>query len=85
MADSDELLSRTLRTQMAEAIVERIDQAGFATKAQAAEALGLTRARLDALRAGDVELISLDKLVDVADNLGLVVRVSVTRPWGQNR
>ena len=79
---ASEPLSRAFRAQLARAIVDRLDRFAY-NQEQAAEALGIPRARLAALRYGKIELISLDKLVDVATRLGLVVRMSVTRPYGQ--
>ena len=79
---ASEPLSRSFRFQLAQAIVARIEHESL-NQEQAAEALGLTRARFSALQHGDVDLISLDKLVDAATKLGLVVRMSVTRPYAQ--
>ena len=49
------------------------------TETGKAEMLGLTRARLHALRKGRVEQFSLDALVKLAMRLGLTVRMSMTR------
>jgi predicted XRE-type DNA-binding protein len=82
MAAPSRTQSHAFRTQLAKAITERLKRYPIKQE-QAAELLGLPRARLSALQAGDVEHISLDKLVDTAVKLQLVVRMSVTRPYGQ--
>ena len=52
------------------------------TETGIAESLGITRARLHALRKGRVDQFSLDALVALALRLGLTVRMSMTRPYG---
>lgn len=48
---------------------------------EAAEMLGLTQPRLNALLKGRVELFSLDALVQIAMRAGLTVRVNATRAY----
>lgn len=48
---------------------------------EAAEMLGLTQPRLNALLKGRVELFSLDALAQIAMRAGLTVRVSATRAY----
>ncbi len=43
--------------------------------------LGITRARATDLRAGRVELFSLDALADLAGRAGLKVTIDATRPY----
>ncbi|TSA10464.1 MAG: transcriptional regulator [Betaproteobacteria bacterium] len=50
---------------------------------EAAEMLGLTQPRLNALLKGRVELFSLDALAQIAMRAGLTVRVSATRSYRQ--
>jgi predicted XRE-type DNA-binding protein len=49
------------------------------TQAQAAEALGLTQPRLNALLKGKIGLFSLDALVNVARRAGLNVRLVIRK------
>lgn len=51
------------------------------TETEKAEMLGITRARLYALKKRRVEQFSLDALVELAMRLGLAVRMSMTRPY----
>jgi predicted XRE-type DNA-binding protein len=53
------------------------------TETAKAEMLGITRARLHALKKRRVEQFSLDALVELAMRLGLTVRMSMTRPYAQ--
>ncbi len=75
-------LSRNFRKQIADALVARVETLGLPNHSAEARQLGLSRARWAGIRAGELDLISLDKLVDAADRIGLVVRLSVTRPYG---
>jgi predicted XRE-type DNA-binding protein len=51
------------------------------TETGRAQMLGITRARLHALKKRRVEQFSLDALVALAMRLGLAVRMSMTRPY----
>lgn len=75
-------LSRTFRKQVADALVARMSLMDLPNHSAEARQLGLSRARWAGIRAGELDLISLDKLIDAADRIGLVVRLSVTRPYG---
>ncbi len=48
---------------------------------EAAQMLGLTQPRVNALLQGRVELFSLDALAQIALRAGLTVRVSATRSY----
>lgn len=76
--------SRALRKQLANAIRARMDfllRGGKVSMEEQAQMLGLTRARWTALKKGELDLISLDKLVDCATRLDLSVRLTVARPY----
>ncbi len=75
-------LSRSFRKQLADALIARMKLMELPNHSAEARQLGLSRARWAGLRAGELDLISVDKLVDAADRIGLVVRLSVTRPYG---
>ncbi len=63
------------------ALVAHLPEGGDMTQAEQADMLGITRARLHALKKGRVEQFSLDALVELALRLGLNVRMSMTRPY----
>lgn len=48
---------------------------------EAAQMLGLTQPRVNALLQGRVELFSLDALAQIALRAGLTVRISATRSY----
>lgn len=54
------------------------------TQTELAAALGITRARLLALKKGQAEQFSLDALVELAMRLGLKVRMTITRPYSRD-
>lgn len=54
------------------------------TQTELAGTLGISRARLHALRNGQAEQFSLDALVEFALKLGLTVRMTVTRPYSRD-
>jgi len=56
-----------------------VEQSGL-TQARAAERLGLTQPRLNALLKGKIDQFSLDALVNVATRAGLRVELRVTSP-----
>lgn len=76
-------LSRVFRKQVADALIARVGRMEMRNHSAEAEYVGLSRARWAGLRAGELDLISLDKLIDAANRIGLVVRLSVTRPYGE--
>ncbi len=55
------------------------------TLRQAAETLGVAHPRIADLLARRAERFSLDRLVLLAGQLGLVVRIRATRPYGTGR
>jgi predicted XRE-type DNA-binding protein len=67
-----------LRAELMMRIEEFCRKSGM-TQAQAAEALGLTQPRLNALLKGRIGLFSLDALVNVANRAGLSVRLVVRK------
>jgi predicted XRE-type DNA-binding protein len=68
-----------LRDQLRECILERITQLQL-THGEAAELLGLSAAQISRLVHGQ-DIFTLDRLVDVATQMGLSVRMTVTRPY----
>lgn len=82
-------VSDTIRTQLAEAIAHRLEAMRSPTderpvsQATLAEILGLTQSRISQLLRGDTAHYSLERLVDIAAQIGLTVRVSVTRPYSR--
>ena len=69
-----------LRRAVLKAVVAHLPE-GEATQTELAATLGITRARLYALKKGRVEQFSLDALVELAMRLGLTVRMTITRPY----
>ena len=57
---------------------------GVRTQTELAAMLGITRARLLALKKSHVEQFSLDALVELAMRLGLNVRMTITRSYGRS-
>ena len=70
-----------LRRAALKTVIAHLPDAEGMTETGIAEDLGITRARLYALRKGRVEQFSLDALVGLAMRLGLTVRMSMTRPY----
>jgi len=71
---------RALRLALIDAIIERLS--GYSlTQAELADWLGITRPRLNRLLKRDVDLFGLDSLAALACRAGLIVRVSITRPY----
>jgi predicted XRE-type DNA-binding protein len=70
-----------LRRAAMKTVVAHLPDGEGKTKAEKAEMLGITRARLHALKNRRVEQFSLDALVELAMRLGLTVRMSMTRPY----
>lgn len=73
-------LSAQLRAQVAEAIVERIEQLGMTQKDTAA-LLGVAQPQVSNLKNGRTAGFSLDRLIDLAGRAGLSVRLTLARPY----
>jgi len=69
-----------LRSALIEAINAHLRQQAQ-TGREAAELLGVARSRAVDLLAGRARRFSLDALVTLAENAGLTVRISATRPY----
>jgi len=76
--DKAEAENLKLRAELMMRIEEFYRKSGM-TQSQAAEALGLTQPRLNALLKGRIGLFSLDALVNVANRAGLSVRLVVRK------
>lgn len=76
--DKAEAENLKLRAELMMRIEEFYRKSGM-TQSEAAEALGLTQPRLNALLKGKIGLFSLDALVNVASRAGLNVRLVVRK------
>lgn len=65
------------------AVVAHLTDGEGMTEIGRAQMLGITRARLHALKHRRVEQFSLDALVELAMRMGLTVRMNMTRPYGR--
>lgn len=80
-------VSDAARAQLAGAIAHRLEAMRSppderpVSQATLAEILGLTQSRISQLLRGDTAHYSLERLMDIASQIGLTVRVSVTRPY----
>ena len=72
--------SAQMRTQVLDAIAERLALAGLTQKEVAAQ-LGLAQPQVSALMNRRSDGFSLDRLIDIAGRAGLSVRLSVARPY----
>ena len=72
--------SAQMRTQVLDAIAERLALGGL-TQKEAAAQLGLAQPQVSALMNLKSEGFSLDRLIDIAVRAGLSVRLSVARPY----
>ena len=72
--------SAQMRTQVLDAIAERLALGGL-TQKEAAAQLGLAQPQVSALMNRKSEGFSLDRLIDIAVRAGLSVRLSVARPY----
>lgn len=72
--------SAQMRTQVLDAIAERLALGGL-TQKEAAARLGLAQPQVSALMNRKSEGFSLDRLIDIAVRAGLSVRLSVARPY----
>jgi predicted XRE-type DNA-binding protein len=73
--------SAPLRAQLRQRIIARIAELKL-RDVDAAAQLGFSPGQVSRLKAG-ADIFTLDRLIDAAANLGLSVRVTVTRPYGR--
>ncbi len=73
--------SAPLRAQLRERIIKRIAELKL-KDVEAAEQLGLSPGQMSRLRQGE-DVFTLDRLIDAAANIGISVRMSATRPYGE--
>lgn len=73
--------SAALRAQLRERIIDRIAELNLKAF-EAAEQLGLSPGQMSRLRQSE-DIFTLDRLIDAAANIGITVRMSATRPYGQ--
>ena len=73
--------SAPLRAQLRERIINRIAELKL-KDVEAAEQLGFSRGQMSRLRQGE-DIFTLDRLIDAAANVGVTVRMTATRPYGQ--
>lgn len=76
--DKAEAENLRLRAELMMRIEDFYRKSGM-TQSQAAEALGLTQPRLNALLKGKIGLFSLDALVNIANRAGLNVRLVIRK------
>jgi predicted XRE-type DNA-binding protein len=72
-----------LRRAVMKTVIAHLPEGEGMTETVRAAMLGMTRARLYALKKRRVEQFSLDALVALALRLGLTVRMSMTRPYSR--
>ena len=73
--------SAPLRAQLRERIINRIAELKL-KDVEAAEQLGFSPGQMSRLRQGE-DIFTLDRLIDAAANVGVTVRMTATRPYGQ--
>jgi len=73
--------SAPLRAQLRQRIISRIAELKL-KDFEAADELGLSPGQMSRLRQGE-DVFTLDRLIDAAANIGIAVRMSATRPYGQ--
>ena len=73
--------SASLRAQLRARILSRIAELKL-KDFEAASELGLSPGQMSRLKKGD-DIFTLDRLIDAAANIGITVRMSATRPYGQ--
>jgi predicted XRE-type DNA-binding protein len=76
--DKAEAENLKLRAEIMMRIEDHYRKSGM-TQSEAAEALGLTQPRLNALLKGKIGLFSLDALVNIANRAGLNVRLVIRK------
>ncbi len=74
-------LRAQLRAQLRARILGRVAELKL-RDVEAAGKLGLSPGQMSRLRQGE-DIFTLDRLVDAAAHLGISVRMSATRPYGQ--
>jgi predicted XRE-type DNA-binding protein len=74
----EEAAHLTMRAELMIAIGETVDQWNV-TQAEAAERLGITQPRLNALLRGKITRFSLDALVTLAHRAGLQTKVEIAK------
>ncbi len=74
--------SARLRAQLRQRILDRIAELKL-KDVEAAEKLALTPGQMSRLRAGE-DIFTLDRLIDAAAKIGITVRMTATRPYGQS-
>ena len=74
-------LRRAVIAAIADRLRALLDAEDGPTQAELADALGITRSRMNRLLKRDVKLFGLDSLAAIAARAGLTVRVSVVRPY----
>jgi predicted XRE-type DNA-binding protein len=74
---------RELRLALMDAIIARLARYPM-KQVELAALLGITPPRLNRLLKRDVDLFGLDSLAAIATRAGLNVRVSISRPYGQD-
>jgi len=73
--------SPPVRAQLRERILNRIAELKL-KDFEAAEQLGFSPGQMSRLRVGE-DIFTLDRLIDAAANIGITVRMTATRPYGQ--
>lgn len=73
--------SAALRKELRARIIDRIEQLEL-KRAAACKTLVMTSAQVSRLESNE-DIFSLDRLVDAATRIGLDVRISATRPYGE--
>lgn len=74
--------SAPLRAQLRARILARIAELKL-RDVDAAAQLGLSAGQMSRLRQGE-DIFTLDRLIDAAAHIGISVRISATRPYGQS-
>lgn len=75
--------SAAVRARLRARLVDRMNDLKL-TRQMAAEMTGLSLAQLSRLH-GDEDVFSSDRLMNAAETLGMVVRVSITRPYARSQ
>jgi hypothetical protein len=73
--------SAPLRAQLRERMLDRIAELKL-RDFEAAGQLGFSPGQMSRLRQG-ADIFTLDRLIDAAAHIGISVRMSATRPYGQ--
>ena len=75
--------SFALRSQLRKKILKRIAELKL-IDIQAAGELGFSPGQMSRLKSNQ-DVFTLDRLVDAAQNLGITVRMSAVRPYGEEQ